>query len=101
MADRLVWTLVNRGQFGPEDFEQRSPESGVFLAAHSQRGFFEAYEKWMLSPVVAAGGLTFRVALQKEVEAWVAYLRESSGPWTPFSFGAERGGVANAGTDRL
>ncbi len=85
-ADRFVWTLANRQQFGPEDFEQRDPAAGVFLRTEALHKFFETYEKWLLTPV-GGGGLTFRAALRAEVAAFAKYLRDPPGAlWSPFCF---------------
>ncbi len=90
VADRLVWTLVNRGQFSIDDFEQRDLESGMFLRPDAQRRYFEAYERWMLAPG-ADQGASFRRLLQKEVENWVKFLRDGvpEAAWSPFCFGFE------------
>jgi CRISPR/Cas system-associated endonuclease Cas1 len=90
VADRLVWTLVNRGQFSIDDFEQRDLESGMFLRPDAQRRYFEAYERWMLAPG-ADRGVSFRRLLQKEVENWVKFLRDGvpEAAWSPFCFGFE------------
>lgn len=88
VADRFVWTLVNRGYFKADDFEQREAGSGVYLRPDPQRKYFEAYEKWMLTPVGSRAGertWTFRSLLRDEAEAFVRYLRDG-GAWSPFSY---------------
>lgn len=87
VADRLVWTLVNRQQLGPADFSRREGQDGVFLEPAALRRFFEAYEKWMLTPVGSRAqekARTYRDLLRHEVEAFVEYLRSEGGSWSPF-----------------
>ncbi len=88
VADRLVLTMVNRGMFSQEDFEQNDRNAGLYLRPGPQREFFAAYERWMLTPAGTKDGgkaRTFRSLLGAEADAFSRFLREG-GQWSPFSY---------------
>ena len=55
------------------------------------RRFFEAYERWMLTPVLREGEKQyhFRDLLRKEVANFAAMLRNGN-KWAPYGFGPDR-----------
>jgi len=91
IADRFVLTTVNRGQIQAEDFEKRDDHGGLFLKPEAMRGFFEAWERWMLTPVAREGEkpVHFRDLLRQEVANFAAMLRTGS-KWDPYGFGPLR-----------
>ena len=91
VSDRFVLTIVNRGQMRGDDFERRDDHGGLFLKPEAMRRFFEAYERWMLTPVMREGEkqIHFRDLLRKEVANFAAMLKSGS-KWQPYGFGGDR-----------
>ena len=82
VADRLVLTLANRGEFKAEDFETAGESGGLFLRPAALKRFFGEYEKWMLAR--SAGG-SFRERLRRHVSVFAAAL-EDERDWSPVRF---------------
>ncbi len=80
-------TVLNRRQFGPEDFE-KSDRGGIYLRSAAARRFLAEYERWMLhGPSKTQKG--FRDALREAVQSYAAALRAADpGVYEPFRFGA-------------
>ena len=91
VSDRFVLTIVNRGQLQEDDFEQRDNHGGLFLKPDAMRKFFEAYERWMLTPVLHEGEKQyhFRDLLRREVANFAAMLRGGT-KWSPYGYGLTR-----------
>ena len=62
VADRLVWTLANRGELSGEDFSQPEPGQSLRLTPQALKRVVGAYEKWMLAH--REGGPSFRYLLR-------------------------------------
>lgn len=80
VADRLVWTVLNRSMYVPEDFVGAQTSGGVVLTPSALKRFLSDYERWML----ARGEQSFRRLIRREAEGFVAALR--GGEWTPFEW---------------
>jgi len=87
LVDRLVLTVLNRRQFGPDDFE-KAEHGGVYLQSAAARRFLAEYERWMLhGPSKTQKG--FRDELRETVQSYAAALRAADpGVYEPFRFGA-------------
>lgn len=88
LVDRMVLTLLNRRQFGPEDFD-RGEGGGMYLRTEAARRFLGEYEHWMLHGPANANNDGFRGALRDSVRSYAAALRDSDPTiYEPFLFRA-------------
>jgi len=83
VCDRLVLALLQRKQFGPDDFEVHGDTGGMFLRAPALKEFFAAYEKWMATKVRER---RFRDLARDEVGRLAKALKGES-DWTPIQWG--------------
>jgi CRISPR-associated protein Cas1 len=86
VADRLVWTLLERDVFAKDDFA-RHDGGAVLLSQTGMRRFLERYERWMLAKRRAGDRELppFREALRREVRRFLLALREGK-PFEPYRF---------------
>ena len=83
VADRLVWTLANRGELSGEDFSQPEPGQSLRLTPQALKRVVGTYEKWMLAH--REGGPSFRDLLRAEVRKLLTGLRQKQ-PFVPFRY---------------
>ena len=83
LADRFVFTLINRRQFSEADFEPQGDKDGLYLRPDSCKRFLAEYEYWMLHAPVGKDNAGFRPVLRATVEEYAAALRNHTAfqPW--------------------
>ena len=80
VADRFVLSLLERGEFGREDFGHGEGEA-VLLTGGAMRRFFGFYEAWMVSKwrTGTVESPTFRELLRREARRFILFLRGQAG----------------------
>jgi CRISP-associated protein Cas1 len=86
LADRLVLTLINRGQVKPNDFIER-PGGGIYLTDEARREFLTTYQKRKqeeVSHAIAASKVPLGLLAHVQARLLARHLRDDIPQYPPF-----------------
>jgi len=78
IVDRVIFTLINRGQLSAESF-MKVAENGVYLSEDGKRCFIEAFEKKMYDKVtINRKSFTYMQIIENDVRAYIKHLQNGN-----------------------